>query len=182
MYQAPITTDSIKQIYVRMDDLIEQIQQQEGEQKDLLDIYNAKIAALDFLYKEKNEKIESNINYMKAELMALFDRVPKKETKTQQKVKLLCGDVIVKKPTIKFSHDDKKLLEWAKENDKEELIKTKESSSFDWAAFREQLALTSDNQILDNETGEVLQLDGLSLEQTPEKLVIKYYKEDIDNE
>ena len=99
--------------------------------------------------------------------------MPQNETKTQRKVKLLSGDVIIKKSKLDFSKDNEALLKWAQENNKEELISRKEVLSFKWADFKKEL-LTTPIGIVDVATGEVLNIPGLEVVKTEEKLEIKY--------
>ena len=102
-----------------------------------------------------------------------MDTVPKSETKTQYKVALLCGDVILKKAKKDYDKDTNKLLQWALENNLEEFVKTKQTQEFDWATFKATLEIIEDDVIINKETGEVMNMDGLGTKDVPEELVIK---------
>ena len=93
--------------------------------------------------------------------------------KTQKKVKLLSGDVIVKKSKLDFEKDNEALLKWAQENNRDELINRKEVLSFKWADFKKEL-LTTPSGIVEVATGEVLDIPGLEVIKTEEKMEIKY--------
>ena len=99
--------------------------------------------------------------------------MPQDETKTQKKVKLLSGDVVIKKSKLDIEKDSDELLKWAQENNREELISHKEVLSFKWADFKKNL-LTTPTGIVDVATGEVLDILGLEVVKTEEKMEIKY--------
>ena len=84
------------------------------------------------------------------------------DTKTQKKVTLLNGDVVIKKATQTIDYDKSKLLAWAEEKGMDGLIATKETKDFKWADFKKQLAVT-DGGIVDIETGELVNIEGLTV-------------------
>ena len=124
-------------------------------------------------YEEKKYELEQKKDKQQGYLRELFEQVPQSETKTQRKVKLLYGDVVVKKSKLDFEKDNDKLLEWAKVNQRDDLISRKETLSFKWADFKKDL-LTTPNGIVEVATGELLDIPGLEVIQTEEKLEIKY--------
>ena len=81
--------------------------------------------------------------------------------------------MVVKKPKLDFEKDIDKLLEWAKASNRDELINRKEVLSFKWANFKKRLVPT-DCGIVDVETGETLEIDGLHAITKAEELEIKY--------
>lgn len=164
---------------VEMDNIIEQIQELEQEQEKLEAIYAAKQELLKFQYEQASNKCQKDIDNLKFLLKILAGQVPYKETKTQRKVKLLAGDVVIKKESKKIAHNDKKLLEWAIENKEEEYIKRKETLSFDYTSFKKDLKIDND-KIINLNTGEVVEIDGLGVETNLETLMIKYNAERTD--
>lgn len=135
-------------------------------------------AILDELFRRKTEQVEDKdvcddvrIRQIDEELIVLMDEVPRSETKTRYKVSLLCGDVILNKAYKDFDKDVNKLLQWALENNITEFVKIKQE--FDWAKFKSMLTITGDGTIIINDTGEVVEIDGLGVIEVPEKLVIK---------
>lgn len=114
----------------------------------------------------KKERLQRDLRF-------LFEQVPQSETKTQRKVKLLNGDVVIKKAKEEFVKDTDKLVEWAKANGREDLMSKKEVVSFKWADFKKSLVPT-EHGIIDAETGETLQIDGLTTIIKEEELEIKY--------
>ena len=74
---------------------------------------------------------------------------------------------------MKTLFDIDKLLEWAKTHEREDLITRKETLSFKWADFKKNL-LTTPSGIVEVATGELLDIPGLEVIKTEEKLEIKY--------
>lgn len=163
----------IVQIKVDMDNLIEDIKGLDVEQLELEALFKAQIDQIKVRFEEKQYLLKVKKEGLQRELRFLFEQVPQSETKTQRKVKLLNGDVIVKKAKEDFEKDADKLLEWAKANDKEELINKKEVLSFKWADFKKRLVPTECG-IIDAETGETLDIEGLTTVIKEEELEIKY--------
>lgn len=88
-------------------------------------------------------------------------------------MKLLNGDVVVKKAKLDFEKDADKLLVWAQMNGRNDLINKKEVLSFKWADFKKDLVPTEDG-IIYLETGELLDIEGLSTITKTEEMEIKY--------
>lgn len=155
----------------RMEELLE-------ERKSLVIKKAERKAVLEECIKRKTEQAEdkdvcddARIRHIDEELKVLMSTVPKSETKTQFKVSLLCGDVILKKADKDYDKDTKKLLQWALENNLAEFVRTKQE--FDWAKFKATLEIIDDGIIINKETGEVMNMDGLGTKDVPEELVIK---------
>ena len=158
--------EQIIQFKVEMDNVVENIKGIDYELLELEALLKARFEQKQYLLKEKREKLQ-------IQLRVLFEQVPQNETKTQRKVKLLNGDVVVKKARLDFEKDGDKLLEWARENNRDELINRKEVLTFKWADFKKRLVPT-DCGIVDVETGETLEIDGLHAITKAEELEIKY--------
>lgn len=160
-------------VQAQMDEKVYEIRildQQEAELNALLD---ARIEEIRSSFANKVEKIASRRDYLISEIRALFDQVPSKETKTQAKVTLLSGDVVVNKPRLKLDYDKKVLLENAEATGLTEYIKTKEVKDFDWTSLKEKLEVQEDGSIVNTETGELLEIEGLTVLPVAEQVVIK---------
>lgn len=160
----------------RMDQIVEEIKSINGNREELKAIYQERAKQLAEQYQDKELLQYTRVRHLEEELKVLMNTVPKAETKTQYKVALLCGDIVLKKPTKKIDYDKKKLLEWAKANNYEDYIGRKEVEEFKWAEFKSNLAIQEgfeSSSIVDITTGEVLIIDGLSVVDVPEELVIK---------
>ncbi len=160
------------QLKVEMDQLVENIKELDIAIAELNELFKARAELLKEQFEEKKMGLEQKKEKHEQYLRELFEQVPQSETKTQRKVKLLCGDVVVKKAKLDFEKNNDKLLEWAKANQRDDLISRKEALSFKWVDFKKDL-LTTPNGIVEVATGELLDIPGLEVIQTEEKLEIK---------
>ena len=161
------------ELKVEMDQLVEKIKELDMAMAELNELYKSRIELLKEQFEEREYSLQQKKEQHQGHLRALFEQVPQDETKTQKKVKLLSGDVVVKKSKLDIEKDSDELLKWAQENNREELINRKEVLSFKWADFKKNL-LTTQNGIVAVDTGEVLDIPGLEVIKTEEKMEIKY--------
>lgn len=160
-------------VQAQMDERVYEIRLLDQEKEELDALLDKRIEQLKAAHAGKIEKIGNRREQLINELKALFDQVPHKETKTQAKVTLLSGDVVVKKPTLEFDYDKKVLLENAESTGLTEYIKIKEVKDFDWTGFKSKLEIQEDASIVNTETGEVVEIEGLSVLPKAEQVVIK---------
>ena len=160
-------------IQSQMDEKVAEVHQVEQEQAELQALLDARIQQLKDSFQGKVDILNNRKEYLIAEIRALFDQVPSKETKTQAKVTLLSGDVVVKKAGLKLDYDKKVLLENAEATGLTDYIKTKEVKDFDWTGLKEKLEIQEDGSIVNTETGEVLDIEGLTVLPVAEQVVIK---------
>lgn len=161
------------QLKVEMDQLVENIKELDIAIAELSELFKARIELLKEQFEEKKMGLEQKKEKQEQHLRELFEQVPQSETKTQRKVKLLNGDVVVKKAKLDFEKDTDKLLVWAQMNGRNDLINKKEVLSFKWADFKKDLEPTEDG-IIYLETGELLDVEGLSTITKSEEMEIKY--------
>lgn len=160
-------------IQAQMDEKVYEIRMLDQEEAELQALLDARIEEIKTSFASKVEKIGSRREQLTSEIRVLFDQVPSKETKTQAKVTLLSGDVVIKKPSLKLDYDKKILLENAEETGLKEYITTKEVKDFDWAGLKAKLTIQDDGSIVNTETGELLEIEGLSVLPVAEQVVIK---------
>lgn len=166
----------IVEIKTRMDNIVEDIKGIDASKEEIKAICQAKIEQITDKFNDKELMFNTRRESLVAELRMLYDQVDYKETKTQMKVELLSGDVVIKKASKKIDYDKKKLLDWASSNGRHELIQEKITSDFKWAEFKSSLAIQEgleSDVIVDAQTGELLEIDGLVVANEPEKVVIK---------
>ena len=161
------------QLKVEMDQLVENIKELDIAITELSELFKARAELLKEQFEEKKMGLEQKKEKHEQYLRELFEQVPQSETKTQRKVKLLNGDVVVKKAKLDFEKDTDKLLVWAQMNGRNDLINKKEVLSFKWADFKKDLVPTEDG-IIYLETGELLDVEGLSTITKSEEMEIKY--------
>ena len=110
-------------------------------------------------YRQQNEKVaracDSKIEWMKHLLRPYFDRVPKKETKTQASYQLPSGKLVLKAQAPEYERDDAQLIPWLRENYEGDFVKLKES--VDWASLKK--AFTED-ECIDVLNGKFITVDG----------------------
>lgn len=157
----------------RMDEIVEELKAIEVSEAERKAILLERIQKLTEQSEDKGVCAGARKRHLQEELKVLMDTVPKSETKTQYKVALLCGDVILKKAKKDYDKDTNKLLQWALENNLAEFVKTKQTQEFDWATFKATLEIIEGGVIINKETGEVMNMDGLGTKDVPEELVIK---------
>lgn len=109
-------------------------------------------------YQEKAQKVrESYGRKNEWHMMALqnyFNKVEKRETKTQKSYKLLSGKLVQKAQNPLYAYDSAGLIEWAKAN-APQFIKEKTTQSLDWAELKKALTVV-DSIAYYTETGEEL--------------------------
>lgn len=158
-------------IQVRMDDLVEDYKSLTEEIESLMAIRDAKIEQVESVFNDKCIEIDKRQKKIIAELRVLAEQVPQKETKTQCKVELLSGSVVIKKPTQTLVADKEKLIEWAKGAAMLEYIDEKVVESFKWKEFKGDVEII-DGKPVNKYTGEVM-TNCIVVEDVPEKVVIK---------
>ncbi len=158
---------------VEMNNLIEDVKKLDEEIAHLDAVYEALTEKLREQYEDKKLYLVNKRKGKQDNIKALFELVPHQETKTQRKLMLLSGDVVVKKAKQDFERDNDQLLVWAKANQREDLITRKEALAFKWADFKKRLVPTDDG-IVDKETGEYIEVEGLRVITKPEEVEIKY--------
>ncbi len=161
------------ELKVEMDNLVEDIMELDAKIAELEAMFKMQVERLKEKFEEKQFCLKNKKEEMQRCLRELFEQVPQSETKTQRKVQLINGDVIVKKARVDFEKDTNKLLEWAQSNNRTNLINKKEVLSFKWADFKKNLVIEDEN-IIDTQTGEMLEIDGLGVVIKSEELEIKY--------
>ncbi len=152
-----------------MDNLVEEIKNLQAQIDNWDEQLTIKIQEATAKVNAEKEKLQKAIDYNKAQLEVAFNNAEYKETKTQKKIKCISGDIIVKKAAQKIECDKDKLLTYVKENKLDEFVETNET--FKWGEFKKTLTVTGDN-IVDSD-GIVLDIDGLTIVTTDEKLEVK---------
>ena len=135
--------------------------------------YNTKIAQIEHNLKKEQDRVDKEVKFFESKLREYFETIEKfaKETKTQKSYKLPSGTLKLKKATETFDYNKEKLTEVAESNeDLKDYIKIKKD--FDWAEFKKNLII-KDNNIINKETGEIVEIEGLSLIEKPEQFSVE---------
>lgn len=152
---------------------LDKIRESQAEYRRFEMVANTKIQQIqEALIKEK-KKADDEISFFESKLREYFENVEQnsKETKTQRSYKLPSGALKLKKAKIDFDYDKTKLVEVADtiENMKD-YIKIKKD--FNWAEFKKNLKING-NSIVNKETGEIVEIEGLRLIEKPEEFTVE---------
>jgi len=148
---------------------LRKIQEEEGERDRLIAIAENQIEQLKEQIEDISKKCDNTTAFMRSKLAEYFATVPHKNTKTQEKYKLLSGELVFTKPSVKIVHDEDKLLEYLEESGGEDFIKT--TKKVNWAEYKKILALDGNN-VIDTDTGEVV--NACTVEEVPAKFNVKF--------
>ncbi len=151
---------------------VTQIHEAEDERDRLIRLAQDQIDDLTSKIQEISEKCDNDTAYLKSCLIEYFQTIKPKETKTQKTYKLISGTLVFKKPSVKITHNDDKLLEYLKANDGDEFIKVKES--IDWAEFKKGLTVSDSGEVIDSELGTIIPNEVCAVEDVPASFNIKY--------
>ncbi len=101
-------------VLAHMDKLVEEIKNFKAQQSQWDALLKEKIAEATAKVKEEKAKLQRAIDYNMSQIVVEFPQVEAKETKTQKKVSLVSGDIVLKKAAEKIDYDKDKLLAYFK--------------------------------------------------------------------
>lgn len=167
--QALIAPTNDPKVLNYVDKLVEEVKRMKAQQVEWDEVLKLKIEEAKAKVEDEKQKLQRAIDYNMAQIKVNFDQLESKETMTKKSIKLISGEVVLKKSKDDFDRDDKKLLAYFKENKLNDYIKTKEE--IDWSKFKKTLTIV-DGHIVDSDGG-VLKIDGLGVKTIEEVLEIK---------
>lgn len=153
-----------------VDKLVEEVKKMQAQQNEWDEMLKLKIEEARAKVEDEKAKLQRAIDFNMAQIQTSFNQLKAKETKTQKSIKVISGQVVLKKASQKLECDKEKLLAYFKEKKLNDYIKVKED--VDWSAYKKTLAI-SNNNIVDNSTGETVVIEGLSIVDVAEKLEVK---------
>ena len=112
---------------------------------------------------------EDDEAFFTAALQQYFETVPRRETKTQSKYVLPCGELIRKKQQPEYVRDDSVLAPFLLANGMDGFVKM--TPSTDWAELKKHCVLMPDGSVADGGSG--LVLEGVVAENRPDKFEVK---------
>lgn len=116
--------------------------------------------------RKKNQDGEA---YLTALLMRWFEIQPKRETKTQAKVALPCGDLVRRSQEPKYQMDDELLAECLISNGMNKYVT--HVPKVNWKDLKKTCTVQEDGSVADLDTGLILQ--GIYAEARPDKFEVK---------
>ncbi len=150
---------------------LDKIRESKAEYSRFEMVANAKIQQIQEVLKKQKRECDNEVNFFEWKLREYFETVKTEDTKTLKKYKLPSGQLKMKKSSITFDYDKNKLLEVAeKDEGMNHYIKVKKD--FDWANFKRNLAIEG-NSIVNKETGEIIEIEGLGLKTKEEEFSVE---------
>lgn len=159
---------------VAADWVLDKIKLEDEELEAYKKVIDTKIDQLKKVLDKKQKERDRSVLFFQGKLIEYFEKQKKKETKTTLKYELP-GAVLKKgKDATKIDYDKDKLLEIAKKNDDlKEYVKVKED--FAWGELKKKLKITN-NKVINIETGEIVDFEGISLKNVPGEFKIEWRK------
>ena len=116
-----------------------------ADRDELISFYEDRIKAA-------KEDAEFKIGFIDRALLAFFNTVPHKSTKTQDYYKLPGGKLMMKRQNPEYKRDDAKVIEWLKANGGASYVKTKEE--LDWKTLKDDTTVVGNTIV--NSDGETI--------------------------
>lgn len=156
----------------KIDRMIEEIKENNAELERLKEIRDRRIEEINERYRLQEEKILKKNHYILSTLKqyAFMRKDILKETKTQFKLPMLSGDIIIKKSIPKVAKPSKDKI---KEIEKvyPDFIERVEEKKVNWKELKKKL-IVNENRVIDSETGEDV-TDIFKIEENEEEVIIK---------
>lgn len=150
---------------------LDKIRESKAEYNRFEIVANAKIQQIEQALQKEKEKMKNETGFFETKLREYFEIVKTKDTKTLKKYKLPSGELKLKKAKTTFKYDKNKLVEIADEHENmKDYIKIKKD--FNWSDFKKKLMINGKN-IIDKDTGEVIEVEGLTIEEKPEEFNVE---------
>lgn len=133
------------------------IQQENKEVERLCKTIDEEIEMLKLKKQRITDSLDNKTGFLQGKLFEYFDTIQPRELASCYKYKLPSGELVYKKPTVKYERDDEKILDWLANNGKSDYIK--HTLSVDWAELKK--------------TDFVNQVDGITEVQVPARFEVK---------
>ena len=122
-------------------------------------------------YEDQIAKVKADADYkigfIDRALFAFFQTVEHKKTKTQESWSIPAGKLILKKQAPEFKRDEKTVIDWLKQNDGSQYVKTVES--LDWANLKKDSTVVGSTIV--NNDGEII--PGVEVIEREDKFVVE---------
>lgn len=136
-----------------------------------------KMEQIKMALEQEKKKYENETSFFIAKLQEYSQSVKMKETKTQKTYALPGGKLVMKNDKHDFKVDKEKVLNAIIENDffTDTYIKEVHTKDLAWGDLKKNLIIdTKKGNIIYKETGEVLDIEGLSIEVKPGEFKIEF--------
>ena len=127
----------------------------------------ARISTLESQIYDREEEYLSRTSNLRYKLEEYLKTAPCRETKTQKKLELPSGNLVLKKAKSEYQKDKMKLLDYITQNSPEYL---KTEPKVKWGEFKKLLSIRA-GQVIRTDTGELL--DCIEVVEKPAELVVE---------
>jgi len=134
------------------------ISEDKAEFQRLINVCETKVLEYQEKIRKYQEQLDRKTSGLKGCLMAYFETVPHKATKTQETYKLPSGTLKKKYGTPEYKVDNEKLVKWLKDAGMNDFIKTEEKAQ--WGELKKTVTvsfdkiLTADGEVIDGVTAQ----------------------------
>ena len=122
-------------------------------------------------YEDQIAKVKADADYkigfIDRALFAFFQTVEHKKTKTQESWSIPAGKLMLKKQAPEFKRDEKTVIDWLKQNNGTDYVKTVES--LDWANLKKDTTVVGSSIV--NSDGEII--PGVEVIEREDKFVVE---------
>lgn len=146
---------------------LRKIAEEQAEAQRYINVCQTVINEYQEKIRKKQEQTEQKVAHLKTLLEQYFETVPKRKTATQEIYNLPSGTLRRKFLSPEIKRDEGKIIEWLKERNMKEYVKTKET--LDWAELKKKIRIQG--QYVVDENGEII--DGVEVIERPPKFEIE---------
>lgn len=146
---------------------VKKIAEEKKELQRTTMLIDSMIAEYQFKKQQAEEQFDKNTSWLKNQLQQYFETIETKKTKTQATYKLPSATLKKKFGGQDFKRDEESLLSWLKSNNRNELVKVKESP--DWATLKKEITVVNGNVVTTD--GEIV--GGVSIIDKPDTFEIE---------
>lgn len=144
---------------------IERIKEHEEASTRYIQAAKMRIDMLNQQIAEEGQRLENRTGGLKHALADYFEKLPKKATKTQEKVVFPSGELVRKFPKIDFERDNEKLIKLL-----EGTSYVESKPNLKWADLKKDLEIVGD-AVINKQTGEVV--EGIAVIEKPATFEVK---------
>lgn len=166
----------------RLEDEIDQLKQAEREAEKYIYICKMRIKEYESKLKAAEERINMRRKSTEHHISMLISEAHRenkigeksiRDTKTMSVYTIPSAKLVFKKPCTRLiNKDPDALLKYLEDNNKSEFIKTEKKVN--WAEYKKCLQVTGDGEIILRDTGELVKIDGIEIEEEQGNFEIKY--------
>ena len=149
---------------------LKKIKEAQEEHDRLMSLAQMELVRLNKQMDEIETRLDRDTGWLKFKLKDYFETVEHKKTKTQEKYRLLSGELIRRRGGVKYVRDDTAMIAWLEENQHREFIKETVKRAPDWENMK-KLTQVVEGKVVFADSGEVI--DGITAENAEDEFIVK---------